>query len=111
MVNQGKEGNQESGNLKKDLGVGNGDKTFRVHGVTDLNFEISVVRGNWRIRKERKDLKGVLYSVIVKLENHRRKLLRCRGEEDGSGNADRFEGMSLLLLLSRFSRVRLYATP
>ena len=42
-MNQGKEGNQESGNLKKDLGVGNGDKTFRVHGVTDLNFEISVV--------------------------------------------------------------------
>ena len=101
--------------MKKVLGVGNGGKTFREHGVADLNFEISVVRGNWRIRKERKDLMGGggVYSVIVKLENHRRKLLRCRGEEDGSGNADRFEGMSLLLLLLLrcFSRVRLYATP
>ena len=48
--------------MKKDLGVGNGDKTFRVHGVTDLNFEISVVRGKWRIRKERKDLKQLMNS-------------------------------------------------
>ena len=44
--------------MKKVLGVGNGGKTFREHGVADLNFEISVVRGNWRIRKERKDLMG-----------------------------------------------------
>lgn len=46
--------------------------------------------------KRKKRFEGGLYSVIVKLENHRRKLLRCRGEEDGSGNADRFEGTSLL---------------
>lgn len=43
-MNQGKEGNQESGNLKKVLRVGNGGIEFRVHGVADLNFEISVVR-------------------------------------------------------------------
>ena len=33
--------------MKKVLGVGNGGKTFREHGVADLNFEISVVRGNY----------------------------------------------------------------
>ena len=43
-MNQGKEGNQDSGNLRKVLGVGNGGVAFRVHGVADLNFEISVVR-------------------------------------------------------------------
>ena len=44
----------------------------------------------------KKRFEGGLYSVIVKLEKQRRKLLRCRGEENGSDNADRFEGTSLL---------------
>lgn len=43
-MNQGKGGNQESGNLKKVLRVGNGGIEFRVHRVAGLNFEISVVR-------------------------------------------------------------------
>ena len=58
--------------------------------------------------KRKKRFEEGLY--LVKLENRRRKLLRCRGEEDGSGNADRFEGMSLSSVQS-LSGVRLFATP